>query len=155
MSDGSKWIVGTRERVLSDGTITDSASGQDQIIGSFREAHPEEKVEESEPAEIAEITSGSAQNDEVFEEQEDDDAADATEGGDNGREQDIRTVKGIGAKSEDLLRSKNIHTVADLFDVINNNPVLLGELNKEIRGFNKIMKRVSDMMTLQNHSNTI
>merc|ERR1712013_684901 len=126
---------------------TDSVSDQDSDISSSPSPAVENiQTQESEQHE-------DDVSDEEEEDAEDDNIMDAEEvvRGGNGRDKDIRSVKGIGAKSEELLRSKNIHTVGDLFDVIHNDPALLTELNKEIRGFSKIVKRVSDIMTLQNH----
>lgn len=60
---------------------------------------------------------------------------------------DIRNVKGIGAKSEEVLRAKGINKLSELYDVIQDDSATLEVLNKEIRGFGKIVQRVKEMMS--------
>ena len=64
---------------------------------------------------------------------------------------DIRNFKGIGVKSEKILKKNGINFVKELFDVIENDDELLKKLKRKIRGFTKIVKHVNDLIeTMKN-----
>jgi len=119
--DGTKWMRGSNICILANGDIVNSDKPQPQITTTIQQQQPAINSNEF------------MYENEDYQEEE------------SSTSTDIRNIHGIGPKSEKLLRSKGIDTVEQLFDCIQAENELFDELNKEIRGFHKIIDRVQEI----------
>ena len=142
--DGSRWIIGTSIRITPNGQRINTKHNEMEKQNEIEKQNELETQNEMKQIEAIEPEIQSNDNHE-FDEQEFDEQDLSEPLDSNTDDLDIDNVRGIGPKSSAILRQKGIETVDQLFYVIQNDKDMFEELNKEIRGFNKIVDRVNEM----------
>eukprot|EP00484_Ammonia_sp_Unknown_P028445 CAMPEP_0197031648 /NCGR_PEP_ID=MMETSP1384-20130603/10592_1 /TAXON_ID=29189 /ORGANISM="Ammonia sp." /LENGTH=177 /DNA_ID=CAMNT_0042461207 /DNA_START=175 /DNA_END=708 /DNA_ORIENTATION=- len=161
--DGSKWIVGSTIRILPNGQRVNTSLESFQEVASKSPSpsspttqQSEQTVQVTKPVQTQPIEAVPAleieSSDEPQQQQQPEEQPELTTTEQmeestecDVSETDIDNVHGIGPKTAEILRAKNINTVERLFDVIQNDKQLCEELSAEIRGFQRIVDNVTEM----------